>query len=154
MHQRYHLETWLQQVLISSNTAWKTKCFLRLWTLELIFRKHSIDYQVLVLHKQHQTSFSFFFAILLLQHRRMNSKLMLLAHHNTSLSHRLHKHTYPAFISLPSAKWKQKNALNFFSVFSLLPLLIFRREVFGPPKVRKSHNSTANQFLRKSLQLV
>ena len=34
MHQRHHLETWMQQTLTSSNTAWK-KVMLRYWTLEL-----------------------------------------------------------------------------------------------------------------------
>ena len=38
MHQRHLLETWLQQVLISSNTAWKTKWFFGYGRLNKFFR--------------------------------------------------------------------------------------------------------------------
>ena len=154
MHQRHPLETWLHQALISINAAWKIKWFCGYGRLNKVFRNIRLKISCLFYTKQHKTCFSYFLTNFLLQHRRMTSMFLMFAHHSTSLSHRLHKYTYPAFISFRSAKWKQKFALKIFSVSSLFPLLNLRREVSGRRQFRKSHNGTANQVLRKSLQLV
>ena len=90
MHQRHHLETWLHQILTSSNTAWNIKWFCGSGRMNIFFRNIRLIVRCSFYTKQHQTSFSYFLAIFLLQHRRRNPMFMLFAHHNTSLTHRLH----------------------------------------------------------------
>ena len=115
----------------SSSNQWQ-RCLEKKWfcgygRLNSSFRNIRLNIRCSFYTKQHKTSFSHFLANFLLQHRRMNSMFMLFAHHNSSLSHRLHKHTYPAIISLRSARWNRKFAMKIFSVFSLFPLSILRR---------------------------